>query len=96
MKKIVKLTESQLRSLIEAEVSEESMSQIKVDAPLKKFVSNMNGAKQALGEMFQQVSDQKASDQWQALLNAVNRIIKALDQMPELTQDPWHGVRRRG
>jgi hemoglobin-like flavoprotein len=63
---------------------------------MKKVVSNMQGAKQALGELFQQVSDQKASDQRQSLLNAVNRNINALDHMSELTRDPWHGVRKRG
>lgn len=97
MKKVIKLTESQLRSLIDAELmSEAGLDQARVEGPLKKFVSNMQSAKQALGELFQQVSDQKASDQCQALLNAVNRIINAVDNMPELTRDPWHGVRKRG
>ena len=92
MKKVVKLNESQVRQLIEQQLDEIGMGQARVEGPLKKFVDHMNGAKQALGELFQQVSDQKASDQAQALLNAVNRIVKALDNMPELTKDPWHHV----
>lgn len=96
MKKVIKLTESQLRTLIEAELGEATMDQARVEGPLKKFMTNMHGAKQALGELFQQTSDQKASDNCQALLNAVNRIIKAVDQMPALTKDPWHDVRKRG
>lgn len=92
----IRLTESQLRQLIEQELDEIGMGQAKVEGPLKKFVEHMNGAKQTLGELFQQVSDQKASDQAQSLLNAVNRIMKALDSMPELTKDPWHHVGKRG
>ena len=92
MKKVIKLTESQLRFLIDEELNEASLEQARVEGPLKKFLGNMQGAKQALGELFQQVSDQKASDQCQALLNAVNKIINAVNSMPELTRDPWTHV----
>jgi len=101
MSKIIRVKGSELKKMIRTaivespDLTEDSLAQAKVSGPLQKFVSNMNGAKAALGELFQQVSDQKASDQAQALLNAVNRIIKALDNMPELTKDPWHGVRKR-
>lgn len=92
----IRLTESQLRQLIEESLDEINMGQAKVEGPLKKFVEQMNGAKRALGELFQQVSDQKASDQAQSLLNAINRIMKALENMPELTKDQWNHVGKRG
>ena len=95
MSKVLKLTEAQLREIINGELNEIGMGQAKVEGPLRKFLEHMNGAKQALGELFQQVTDQKASDQAQALLNGVNRIVKALDHMPELTKDPWHHVGKR-
>ena len=96
MKKVVKLNESQLRELISEELNEMGMGQAKVQGPLKKFIDHMAGAKQALSELYQNITDQKAGEQVHALLNAVNRIVKALDHMPELTKDPWHGVRKRG
>lgn len=91
-KAVLKLNEAMLRSLIESVLDEASMDQAKVEGPLKKFMMHMNGAKQALGELFQQVSDQQASDNCQALLNAVNRIIAAVNKMPALTKDPWAHV----
>ena len=91
----IRMSESQLRQIIQEELNEIGMGQAKVEGPLRKFMEHMNGAKQALGELYQQISDQKASDQAQSLLNAVNRIVKALDHMPELTKDPWHHVGKR-
>jgi len=91
LRRIVQETISEARSLDEDSV----FQQAKATGPLRQFVHHMNEAKKALGELFQQTSDQKASDQAQALLNAVERIVKALDHMPELTRDPWHGVRKR-
>lgn len=96
MAKVVRLDEAALRGLIEEELNELSMGQAKMQGPLKKFVDHMNGAKQALSELYQSTSDQKAAEHCHALLNAVNRIVKALDNMPELTKDPWHNVRKRG
>jgi hypothetical protein len=95
MKTVVRLNESQLRGLIQEELEEATMGQAKVQGPLQDLVSHLNGAKKALGELFQAASDQKASDQATALLNGVTKMLKALDHMPELTKDPWHGVRKR-
>ena len=97
MKDAVKLTGSQLRRLVQDELNESGMhmAKAKVEGPLRLFIGHMNGAKQALSELFQQTTDKKAAEQAHALLNAVDRIIKALDNMPELTKDPWHGVRKR-
>ena len=86
MKKDVQREEALLRQLIKEELNEMSMSQAKVHGPLKKFVDHMNGAKQALSELYQSTSDQKAATSVHALLGAVNRIVKALDHMPELSQ----------
>jgi hypothetical protein len=89
----MKLTEQQLRKIIKQAVKEHlaetTMSQGKVEGPLKEFVGHLNLAKKDLGMLFQQISDPTAEAQAQWLLNAVNTIIKKLDQMPKLTQDPW-------
>lgn len=103
MKTFVRLNEAQLQKLIaqlqkliSEELNELGMGQARAQGPLKKFVDHMNGAKQALSELYQTTTDRKAGEHCYALLNAVNRITKALEHMPELTQDAWHGVRKRG
>jgi hypothetical protein len=95
-KKVVPLNESQLRGLIEDALTEVSMGQAKTQGPLQDLTMHLNGAKKALGELFQTASDQKASDQCQALLNGVTKMLKALEHMPELTKDPWSHVGKRG
>lgn len=91
----MKLTAAQLRRIVRQQLLEQSMGQAKVDAPLKSFVGHLNAAKQDLAQVFQQTSDQRSTDLAQALLNGLNKMIKALDHMPELTKDPWAGVRKR-
>lgn len=100
----MRLTEKQLRQMISDIIAEAlppvqanraTMNQVKTQGPLKDFVSHLNMAKADLGQLFQDINDPKAEQQAQALLGGVNRLITALEHMPELTRDPWHGVSRR-
>lgn len=91
----MKMTKRQLRLLINETLAEVTMDQARVQGPLKDFVSHLNMAKADLGQLFQGLNDPKAEQQATALLNAINKMIKALDHMPELTKDPWHGVPKR-
>ena len=97
-------------ALEEGDLDEMSTQQAKVEGPIKDFVASMQQAKQALGKqgakkalavMYQQVQDEKAGKEAEQLLGAVGKIensidtvLKWLDKMPELTQDPWSNVRR--
>ena len=62
-----------------------------------------NGAKKALSALYQQASSDDATQAHiETLLNAVNKleaslsaVVKWLEHMPELTQDPWAGTRKR-
>jgi len=86
-KRAIRLTESQLRKIIMQELEqldELSMSQAKRVGPVRTFIQHMNGAKMALGELYQNVSDPQSADQIQGLLNAVNRIVAAVNNMPGL------------
>lgn len=68
----------QLRSIIEEELNEvSSLSQAKLDMPMKRFMEHMKGAKQALSEMFQATQDGEMGDSVQSLLNGVNRLTQA-------------------
>jgi len=82
VKKPIRLTEAQLRSIINEVANETSMAQAKLQGPLNKFVQHMNGAKQALSELYQATTDQQTGEQVHALLNAVNKIISAVDRLP--------------
>lgn len=97
--------------LEERELDEMSTAQAKVEGPLKDFIASMeqakqalgkSGAKKALGVLYQQTDDKNAGAKAEQLLGAVNKIensidtvIKWLDKMPQLTQDPWAHVRKR-
>lgn len=84
-KSAIRLTESQLRKIIMEELMNElSMSQAKRVGPMRTFLQHMTGAKQALGELYQNVSDPQSADQIQGLLNAVNRLVSAVNNMPGL------------
>lgn len=91
----MKITQRQLRQVIrsvlkeQATIDETSMKAAKVEGPLKDFVTHLNLAKKDLGNVYQQVSDPTATKQAEALLSYIDRIMSALDKMPELTQDPW-------
>lgn len=84
--KVIKLNESQLRALIAEELTQAGGAMAGARAiPSQKLREHLEGAKQALSEMFQSASSPKASEQAQALLAGLNRLIKAMDTMPELT-----------
>ena len=92
----MKITQRQLRQVIRSVLNEQyaleeapSMKAAKVEGPLKDFVTHLNLAKKDLGNVYQQVSDPTATKQAEALLSYIDRIMAALDKMPELTQDPW-------
>jgi membrane-associated HD superfamily phosphohydrolase len=107
----MKCTKKQLRSLIRETLDEMSTAQAQADGPIRDFVASMqqakkslgkDGAKKALGVIYQQVKDQKAGQNAEKLLNAVNQIetsietvVKWLDKMPELTKDSWSHVGKR-
>lgn len=87
MKKVVKLDEALLRQLIKEqmeELDELTMSQAKMQGPMKKFMDGLNQAKQGLVELYQQTTDQRSGDQVRALYNGIQRLAKAAEQMPEL------------
>lgn len=75
-------------------LSEMSTSQAKVAKPLNDFIEHLNLAKKDLSVLYQQTTDKKGSDHAMLLLNTINKMIKSLDRMPELTRDPWQHVRR--
>ena len=86
--KPVKLTEAQIRLLVEEELTQAGGSIAAAGgqaAALKKLKDHLNGAKQALGELYQSATSPRASDQAHTLLGGINRVIQALDTMPELT-----------
>jgi hypothetical protein len=88
VKTTIALDEAQLRRLIEAELTQVGGNLAAAGGSvgsLKKLKDHLNGAKQALSDMYQSSSSRKASDQAQALLTGINRIVQALDTMPELT-----------
>jgi hypothetical protein len=97
----MKLTQKRLRSIIQETIeehsllSEETMQQAKLRGPIQKFVEHLNMAKQDLGLVVQQTSDKKAMDSASMLLNTITKMIKAVNNMPELTGDPWSDVNRR-
>jgi len=99
--KSVKMTEARLRLLVEEELSQAGGSIAAAggqSSSLKKLKDNLNGAKQALGELYQSATSPKASDQAHTLLNGINRVLQALDSMPELTagkQTPAGDLARR-
>jgi hypothetical protein len=98
----VKLSQQQLRGLITEELdtlAERSVggglgfNQAKNDQALVTLRSHIQGAKAALSELFQNATDQKASDQAQIMLNGLNKITRELDSFSALTKDPWAGRR---
>ena len=89
----MKITQRQLRAVIRSvlkeQLNETTMSQGRVAGPLKNFVTHLNMAKEDLGVLFQQITDETATAQVESLLKYINRILDALDKMPQLTQDPF-------
>ena len=82
------LDEAKLRRIIEAELTQVGGNMAAAGgstATLKKLKDHLNGAKQALSELYQSSTSSRASDQAQSLLQGLNRMIQALDSMPELT-----------
>lgn len=86
---------ARMNTLAEVDVQEATMAQAKVEVPLKNFVQSIKSAQHALGDLVQQVTDPKATAQAEWLLKATQTILKNLDKMPDLTQDPWKNVRVR-
>ena len=89
----MKITQRQLRAVIRSvlkeQLNETTMSQGRVAGPLKDFVSHLIMAKKDLGLLFQQITDKTATAQVESLLSYIDRILDALDKMPQLTQDPF-------
>lgn len=112
----MKITESQLRQLIkevlkeEAELSEASMEQAKVQGPLRDLYTSLQtakkqlgreGAKRAVSELMQNTSE---SEKAQQLLKAITQIESNIDSVmnwlnstsaSSMTKDPWAGVGKR-
>lgn len=111
----MKITESQLRKLIkevlkeEAELSEASMEQAKVQGPLRDLYTSLQTAKKQLGlsrrtavaELMQNTSEYEKA---QHLMKAITQIESNIDSVmnwlnstsaSSLTKDPWAGVRKR-
>ncbi len=86
---------ARMNSLAEVDIHEASLAQAKVEVPLKNFVQSIKSAQHALGDLVQQVTDPKATAQAEWLLKATQTILKNLDKMHDLTQDPWKNVRVR-
>lgn len=85
--KVVRLNESQLRRLIEAELTQAGGTfgaDVGPAAAVKKLMAHLDGARQALIELGSSASDSRVLDQAQALASGVNRIIKAVNSMPGL------------
>lgn len=87
--KVTRMTEAQLRLLVEEELSQASIGQpgaqgLRGAAAIKKLRDHLAGAKDAVSELYQASTSSKASDQAQTLLQGLNRMIGALDSMPEL------------
>jgi hypothetical protein len=89
---MIKISKSHLRKLIIEGLNEETTAQAKTGQALQQFLDHLQGAKQALSLLVQASTDHKAMDQGKALLDGINRITKAINNMPELTRDTWHGA----
>lgn len=100
-KQAVRMTEARLRLLVEEELTQAGGSIAAAGgqaASLKKLKDHLNGAKQALGELYQSATSPKASEQAHTLLSGITRVLQALDTMPELTagkQTPAGDMARR-
>lgn len=85
--RVVRLNESQLRQLIEAELTQAGGNfgaEYGAEAAVRKLKTHLDGAKQALMDLGGSASDSKVMDQAQALAAGVDRIIKAVASMPGL------------
>lgn len=93
----IRITEAQLRAIINEEIAglnEISVSHARQAGSVRKFMEHMMGARQALSELYQGISDPTASDQVAALANGLNRLINAGRNMEmELSQDPADAMR---
>lgn len=84
--KMIRLTETQLRQLIDEELS--NMTQMKLQAPLGKFMQHMNGAKQALSDLYQATTDSESGDKALEMLKALNKIISNADHLAGASSGP--------
>ena len=85
--RIIKLNESQLRTLIAEEMTQALEQPVSGRGPTGalKAQEHLNQAKQAISEMLQSTRSPRATEQAQALVAGINRIISAIDRMVDLT-----------
>lgn len=87
--RVVRLSESQLRTLIAEEMTQAFEQPMSGAGPTgaMKAKEHLNKAKQAISEMLQSSSSEGAAEQAQALVAGINRIAAAIDRMSKLTGD---------
>jgi hypothetical protein len=86
--RVVRLNESQLRAIIAEEMTQALEQPVSGRGPtgVMKVKEHLNQAKQAVSEMLQSTRSPRATEQAQALVAGINRIISAIDRMGDLTR----------